>query len=54
VAKHNGRNAWVGIVPMSAPQADTVIPRRPTDLVRSSCFTPLTSIAGPLKWTDEP
>jgi diguanylate cyclase (GGDEF)-like protein len=52
VTKHNGRNAWVGIVPLSAPQAGTPIPHRPSDLVRSSCFAPITSIKAPIKWTD--
>jgi diguanylate cyclase (GGDEF)-like protein len=51
-AKHNGRNAWVGIVPLAAPRSGTPIPRRPSDLVRSSCFAPITSIQGPIKWTD--
>ncbi len=50
--KHNGRNAWVGIVPLAAPKSGTVVPHRAADLVRTGCFTPLTSIKGPIKWTD--
>jgi diguanylate cyclase (GGDEF)-like protein len=50
--KHNGRNAWVGLVPLAKPAPGTVIPRLPTDLVRSDCFTLLTSFGGPLKWSD--
>jgi diguanylate cyclase (GGDEF)-like protein len=52
VAKHNGRNAWVGIVPLTVPEDEAAIPRRPVDVVRSSCFVPLTSLAGPIKWPD--
>jgi diguanylate cyclase (GGDEF)-like protein len=50
--KHSGRNAWVGLVPLAKPEPGTGIPRLPTDLVRSKCFTPLTSIRGPIKWVD--
>lgn len=51
VAKHNGRNAWVGVVPLTTPQADTAIPRNPGDLLQSGEFTPITSIVGPIQWT---
>jgi diguanylate cyclase (GGDEF)-like protein len=49
-AKHNGRNAWVGIVPLTAPRAGTTLPRNPCDLARSELFTPMTSIVGPIQW----
>ena len=49
--KHNGRNAWVGIAPLVKPAPDVAIPRSPTDLVRSGCFTPVTSIKHPIVWT---
>jgi diguanylate cyclase (GGDEF)-like protein len=52
VAKHNGRNSWVGIVPLTVPEDVAAIPRRPADVVRSGCFVPLTSLAGPVKWPD--
>jgi diguanylate cyclase (GGDEF)-like protein len=52
VTKQNGRNAWFGVVPLTAPDADIEIPRRPADIVRSPCFTPLTCIKGPIKWPD--
>jgi diguanylate cyclase (GGDEF)-like protein len=51
--KHNGRNAWVGIVPLTALEPGTVIPRLPTELVRSNCFVPLTSLNRPIRWTDD-
>jgi diguanylate cyclase (GGDEF)-like protein len=50
--KHNGRNAWVGVVPLTAPAANAAIPRGPGELVRSEHFSPVTSIVGPVKWTD--
>jgi PleD family two-component response regulator len=53
VTKHNGRNAWVGLVPLESPQPGTIIPRLPTDLVRSSCFSLLTSMNRPIQWTDD-
>lgn len=52
VAKNNGRNAWFGVVPPTSAPADSTIPRRPGDIVRSPCFTPLTSIRNPIKWPD--
>ncbi len=51
--KHNGRNAWVGIVPLTAPAPGTVIPRHPTELVRAQCFTPVTSLSHPIRWIEE-
>ena len=51
-AKHNGRNAWVGIAPLTTPENKADIPHSPTELVRSKCFTPLASLAGSIKWTD--
>jgi diguanylate cyclase (GGDEF)-like protein len=50
--KHNGRNAWVGVVPLTSPKADTAIPRNPAELVRSEQFAPLTSLVGPIKWVE--
>jgi hypothetical protein len=50
-----GRDAWIGIVPLAAPEPGTIIPRLPTELVRSGCFKPLTSLNHPIKWAeDEP
>lgn len=51
VTKHNGRNAWAGIVPARPLAPEVVVPRRPAELVRSSCFSLLTSIHGPIRWS---
>jgi diguanylate cyclase (GGDEF)-like protein len=53
VTKHNGRNAWVGIVPLAKPRADTPIPHRAVDIVRSGCFVPVTSIDRPIRWSSD-
>lgn len=52
-AKHNGRNAWVGIVPLAPLEPNTTIPRSPSELVRSRCFAPLTSLNHPIAWPDD-
>jgi len=52
-AKHNGRNAWVGLVPLEPPDASVTIPHSPSELVRSGYFVPVTSLSCPLQWPKE-
>jgi diguanylate cyclase (GGDEF)-like protein len=52
-AKHNGRNAWVGLVPGTSIGSESMkgsVPETVGELMKAKLFKPVTSLERPLQW----